>query len=250
MIDVYGVQLSLLPDKTTMLRVLESCVGTSWRERHRSIRDNRASHASLGGLLLLRYAGLEGKLSYDAGGRPYLEGDDVDFNITHTDTAVFCAVAHPEDFCSRKPAEAKTGALGENSASKPDPMGDQVLFNGASRVGLDAENLSRIATVRVLPLADRWFSENEQDAFLSDPNDQTFLQIWTRKESLVKWLGTGLAGLRASDTVTAAEQYGVRFYEYREGDAVITLCTHATGGVSGRIHMLTRDEIEEMLQKY
>lgn len=249
LIGIYGVQLALLPDKNRMFSSLESYLGSSWRERHRSVRDNRASYASLGGVLLLRYAGLEGVVTYGEGGRPYLEGSRVDFNITHTEHEVFCAVAYPEDFCSRTAAAANTGALGAVSAPRLDPVGRQGLFDGVARVGLDAENLSRIASVRVLPLADRWFSETEEDAFLSAPSDRSFLQIWTRKEALVKWLGTGLAGLRRSDTSTAEAQYGVRFREYCEGDAVITLCTHAAGELPDRIHMLTRDEIEETLQK-
>ena len=246
MIEVYGVRLSLLPEKRAMFGGLESYFSPSWRERHRSIRDKRASHASLAGIMLLRYAGLEGAVSYDPNGRPYLEGSRVDFNITHTDRAVFCAVGYPEDFSIPSPMTTDVGG-GADGSGMPSK---QRLFEGVARVGLDAENLSRLATVRVFPLADRWFTENEQDVFLSDPNDRSFLRIWTRKESLVKWMGIGLAGLRDSDTVTAKAQYGVEFYEYREEDTVITLCTHAKGAICNHIHMLTRDEIEEMFQKY
>ena len=246
MIDIYGVYLSLLPDRRTMFGGLESGFSMSWRERHRSIRDKRASHASLAGVMLLRYAGLEGMVACDQNGRPYLEGSRVDFNITHTDRAVFCAVGHPEDFSMPTPIATDADEMADGSTF----LSEQHLFEGVARVGLDAENLSRLATVRVFPLADRWFSENEQDVFLSDPNDQTFLQIWTRKEALVKWLGTGMAGLREADTSIAEARYGIRFREYREGDAVITLCTHAKGVIADRVHMLTRDEIEEMFQKY
>ncbi len=243
MIGIYGVHLSLLPDKRTMLTVLEPYFSPSWRERHRHIRDKRTSQASLAGILLLRYAGLDGMVSCDASGRPFLEGSGVDFNITHTDHAVFCAVAYPEDFCAAM-SDAPDVKMGGNHT---DERSGQQLFEGVARVGLDAENLSRLATVRIFPLADRWFSESEQDTFLSEPNDRSFLQIWTRKEALVKWIGTGLAGLRDADTSTAEAQYGVRFCEYHEGDAVITLCTHATGELPNGVRMLTRDEIEELL---
>ncbi len=246
MIRIFGIQMALLPDRRLLISNLEPYFGASWRERHRSVRDNRASLASLAGILLLRYAGIEGVVLCDKNGRPYLDGSRLDFNITHTESAVFCAVAYPEGFCD---ATTSISARNTNCVSSVDPVGGRRLFEGVARVGLDAENLSRIATVRVAPLADRWFSETEQDAFLSDPCDSAFLKIWTRKEALVKWIGTGLAGLRNADTSTAEAQYGVRFREYREDDAVITLCTHAAGELPRDIHMLARDEIEELLQK-
>ena len=224
-----------------MLSFLEQHFGVSWRERHRSA-DDRAARASLGGLSLLRCAGLSGTILYENNGRPYLEGGDVDFNITHTDQQVFCAVALHGETVAAEPDTLRMPYPSQNASGAR----KQSLFDGMPRVGIDGENLSRIATVRVCPLADRWFSERELDFFLSDPTDRTFLRIWTRKEALVKWTGVGLSGLREADTVIAESMYGVRFYEYNMGDTLLSLCTHADAIPSDTIRMLSNPEIEEL----
>ena len=259
MIHIYGLNIAQLPDRRAMLSLLERYFCVPRRERRRSARDDRAARASLAGLSLLRCAGLSGTILYDKNGRPYLEGSDVDFNITHTDQQVFCAVATHGDAMARTGAE--TGANAETRlASDAEVLRGSYpsqtvsgarkksLFVGMPRVGLDAENLARIATVRVCPLADRWFSERELDFFLSDPTDRTFLRVWTRKEALVKWTGEGLSGLREADTVAAESVYGVRFYEYRVEDTLLSLCTHEDTPPPSGIRMLSDPEVEDLFR--
>ena len=229
MIRIYGVRLSDLPEQRLLEAFLKPYLGDSWRARHQGTR-GMAPLASLGGAFLLQCARLRGELACDGLGRPRLMGSNVDFSITHTDRAVFCAVA-------------------EMPVCVGGAFSMQRLFAGEARVGLDAENDSRILGERTAAIAARWFTEAEQRQMAADVEGKAFLRIWTRKEALVKWLGVGMAGLRDADTALAEEQYGVHFFEYRHEDALITLCTHAGESHPERISMLSREEIEEILQK-
>ena len=239
MIDIYGIALSKLPQKRRMIQLLDERFYEAWRERHRSIRDERAVRTSLAGPLLLQASGVRGELFYDEKGRPSLRDRDVDFNITHTEGYTFCAMECPD--------EAPSLPEPPTDPTYPDvyvaPKDRERLYSGCCRVGVDAENLSRLSSMRVFPLASRWFSEREEDFFLSLPNDESFLRVWTRKEALVKWLGTGISALRSADTVTAQSRYGVRFYEYRVEDTVVTLCCHAASPRPPRIRILTDTEL-------
>ena len=239
MIEIYGVNLSQLPDRRGIWRLLDERYAAAWRERHRSIRDERAARASIAGFLLLQMSGMHGDIEYDERGRPYFLYGNIDFNISHTAQHVFCAI------------ETKTGdpvlpeppaALGYPFKKVPSSQKKQ-LFPELCRVGLDAENLDRLLTMRICPLAERWFTGAEEDFFLSDPTDENFLRIWTRKEALVKWTGDGLSAMRTEDTVTAQSRYDIRFYEYRVDDAVLTLCCHSSSPAPPCIRMLTGSEI-------
>ncbi len=245
MIEIYGMTTSQLPNRQTMLSLLGKEFNTAWRERHRSARDDRVSRASLGGVSLLRFGGVEGNVFYDENGRPFVEGRPLDFNITHTDQQVFCAIARE----GRSDVQTcSVNSLASYPAREVSGVRKRQLFPREKRVGIDAENLSRIASVRVCPLADRWFSEHELDFFLSDPTDRTFLRIWTRKEALVKWIGTGLSGLHDADTTVAESMYGVRFWEFCMEDTVLTVCTHADELVSSSVYMLSGDEVEDFFR--
>lgn len=246
MIEIYGVNMTQLPNRRTMLSVLGQEFNLAWRELHRSARDDRVARASLGGVSLLRFAGIEGKILYAETGRPYLEDNDVDFNVTHTTQQVFCAIAREGESKLTPRAEIEQLPYPSYCVSRARRVR---LFEGENRVGIDAENLSRIAAVRVCPLADRWFSEREQDLFLSDPTDRTFLRIWTRKEALVKWIGTGFSGLHEADTTIAESMYGIRFWEYDMDDTVLSVCTHADCDFISSVHMLSNDEVETLFDR-
>ena len=222
MIDIYGVSLSRLPSKEGLIERLDSVLYESWLARHHGLRNEHASRASLAALLLLQTAGFCQRLIYDKMGRPSLTDTAVDFNITHTDGYTFCAVETPDAF------HATEGGI----ATSP-----------VCRVGLDAEDLSRLDHTRVAPLVSRWFSEKEEEFFLSSPSDETFLRIWTKKEALVKWLGTGLRDLRQADTVTAEAKCGVRFYEYCAKGAILSLCCRENAEPPSDIHWLTDSEL-------
>ena len=136
----------------------------------------------------------------DENGRPYIapepDAPRVDFNLSHAGRYVVCALA-----------------VAEHADESP-------------RVGVDVE----IPHPRVNKesLARRFFSEREirqleQTAYA----DSEFLRIWTRKESYLKFVGTGLSGgMKAADT-TDPDALGVAFSEYPIADddsAVLTLC--------------------------
>ena len=220
MIKIYGVNLSQFPNRQEMIGALSSEQYRVWREHHKSVRNEKVMRSSLAGILLLNMCGMKGTLLYDENGRPYFDRADFDFNITHTEQQIFCAI---EDSYGREGLPPLENALPYPSESVPPEM-QQRLFGDRLRVGIDAENLDRIASIRICQMASRWFSENEYAFFLSDPTDMTFLRIWTRKEALIKWTGVGLRALRNAETTCAESVYGVRFYEYMLGNTLVTLC--------------------------
>lgn len=224
MIKLCGVHLSQLPSREALTAALEEPLYRSWKERHRQVRDETTARISLGGILLLQSSVTERDLIYSDKGRPCFKNGTADLSITHTEQDIFCAT------------ESERIPPASNEANN-------AHFFDVPRVGLDAENLSRVAHIRLCPLAERWFSEEENDIFQESPLDATFLRIWTRKEALVKWLGTGLSQLHSVNTVTAPEKYGVRFFEYWEGDTMVTLCCHADATPPNTVHMMFDDEL-------
>ncbi len=227
MIKLYGIKTAYLSEKKELLQKLPPSFYRPWLERHKSQRNDKTARASLAGLLLLQHVGKTDPLHYTKPGRPYLETPGLDFNITHTHDYVFCAIEE------RAPEEPSARPL--DSAEGLSPFANQ------PRVGLDADELRRIAGVRIFPLASRWFSPEEYEFFLQEPNDASFLRIWTRKEALIKWTGDGMRALRNADTFLAKNLYGVRFYEYKIGDTQITLCCHSSSEPPPEICMLPDD---------
>ena len=73
-------------------------------------------------------------------------------------------------------------------------------------------------------LAARWFVGEEQTAFFSSPTKETFLRIWTRKEAYAKYIGEGLRALSKIDTVALENEGRIRFFDYREGTILISVC--------------------------
>ena len=217
MIKLFGLYLNQLPDRRSLAALLDRQMYASWREKHKSVRDELATRASLGGIFLLQKMGYRHHLAYDANGRPFFLDSPIDFNITHSEQIVICAAEAPDE---------------SDKGDKP-----------FCRVGVDVENLARIASVRICPLAERWFTPSEHDIFLSDPTDATFLRIWTRKEALIKWTGEGLRSMRKSDTTMAEKNYGILFREYRVENTLVTLCHRADALPPDTPHMLTNSEL-------
>ena len=205
MIELYGATIESLPTVSELLTLSEAAFYLPWTEKHRHTENRQVLQTGLGGLWLLQRAGVDGKLVYDPNGRPYLESLGIDFNITHTDRAVFCAIAR----------SAEDG-----------------------RVGIDAERVDRVSTLRSMALAERWFTGEERRIFAKSPTPETFLSVWTKKEALVKWTGEGMRALRSEDTTVARERHGVRFTDYRVGDTAVTLCHLAATSVPTEIQMI------------
>lgn len=129
------------------------------QKKVRAFRRWEDAHASLLGKHMLQYAVTENgqshtlaSLQYTAMSRPYFPGD-ADFNISHTDQVVVCALANYN----------KIGI----DIEKPQP--------------LDIEDFKQ------------QFSNAEWDHIhrSSDPL-QTFYEYWTAKEAVLKASGTGL----------------------------------------------------------
>lgn len=78
--------------------------------------------------------------------------------------------------------------------------GNCVAFvSDTSPIGIDAEIISDAR----IEIAKRFFSENEYKYILeSESQNNTFYEIWTKKEAYVKFLGTGLSTPLSSFDVT------------------------------------------------
>ena len=199
MIVIYGISLNKLPAVETMQAQIGAQWTSAWRMRHPNLKGDTAK-TSLGGLYLLRESGAEGELSYTEMGRPFLKGQGIDFSISHTRDAVFCAVG-----------------------------------DGSCGVGLDAEDLSRLSGSKQEAMAARWFGEAERAQWEKDPSQRTFLWLWTRKEALVKRTGEGMRQLRLVDTFAPCEGLETLFWTFWEGDTCVTLCADAQTKVVDQI---------------
>ena len=163
-----------------------------WDASHKVGKNEKAALLSLSALSLLHRAGAVGTLTYDDNGRPFFEEHTCDFSITHTQNHVFCAILDGEH----------------------EPM----------RVGIDAEDLDRPDFSDFDAMVARWFTENEQNAFFASPTKEAFLRIWTRKEAYSKYIGEGLRALSKIDTVTLENEGRIRFFDYREGTILVSVC--------------------------
>ena len=163
----------------------------AWKASHKIGKNEKNVLLSLSALALLHRAGVDGTLAYGENGRPYFCDRACDFSITHTQNHVFCAIIEREE---------------------------------PTRIGIDAEDLNRPDFSNLGEMAARWFSKNEQKAFLASPTKETFLRLWTRKEAYVKYTGEGLKALSKIDTVSLEADGEIRFYDYHLGNILISVC--------------------------
>lgn len=100
-----------------------------------------------------------------------------------------------------------------------------VLAFGDSEVGVDVEQIRTDTDIEAI--ASRFFSPEEQRYVLEDPAQSRcrFFEVWTEKESYVKYLGTGLKKCMPSFSVLSLKSE-VRFHQ-RElpGGYCLSLCT-------------------------
>lgn len=120
-------------------------------------------------------------------GKPYIEGSPrLDFNLSHTKTAIAAALS-----------------------DKP--------------VGIDIEKIHEIS-----PSVPPAVCTESELAWLNAPGaDPTrrFMELWTRKEALVKYDGTGLSReLKTCDTLT--DRPPLRLSTLYERDYVLSVCAH------------------------
>lgn len=142
-------------------------------KRHGSRRESAAAFLLLQDMLREEY-GITEPLAFEYGdlGKPHLIGhNDIHFNMSHCRNAVACAVAeHP--------------------------------------VGIDIESLGRYRK----PLAEYTLSKDEQQLLshaayeglsAEESRDVAFVTLWTKKEALLKLVGTGIV----SDLKNILQQY-------------------------------------------
>lgn len=198
MIQLFGARAEELPSEEAMKEQIGDEWFSVWKERHPNLR-GEAARLSLGGLLLLRASGADGSLLYTEHGRPCFADPATDFSITHTGEMIFCAVS-----------------------------------KGSGRVGLDAEDLSRVAEGKISALSARWFGERELEVYAENASPREFLRLWTRKEAYVKRTGEGLRQMRQIDTYALAEGE-VSFFEFWIKNTCLTLCSGAEAGACDNI---------------
>jgi len=112
----------------------------------------------------------------DARGKPHVPGDPLAFNVSHSDELTVCAVA------------------------------------SGGRLGVDIERVRFVADAE--RLAASFFSRRESDEIRRTPADarhRAFLDIWTRKEALLKATGEGLSRpLDSFDVTTPSAGWWMR----------------------------------------
>lgn len=174
----------------------EEFLGSLWeaaseerRERAEKMRRQEDRLRCLAAEALVRFAlgGETQTLEKGPGGKPYVKDlPGVHFNLSHSGRYVAVAV-------------------------------------GDSEVGLDVERLREDRDL--FALAKRFFTgeEGRHLAAASDPG-RCFFELWTAKESYLKYLGTGLRKKPDSFSVLSPEP-GIRFFHrWLEGDYCLCLC--------------------------
>ena len=182
-----------LADPTLFSRGLSRLPWAERREQVMRFRLEKDRRLCLGaGLLLahaLRDAGISDMcLGRLSNGKPILKNSpDVHFNLSHSGTLAVCAVS------------------------------DQP-------VGADVERLQK-ADAGVAALC---FQAAEQEwIFQSAAPDREFTRLWTRKESYLKLIGTGLFRSPGAFSVLpgSGRPEGVRFFETAQNEPLICVCT-------------------------
>ena len=100
-----------------------------------------------------------------------------------------------------------------------------VIAYGDTEVGVDVQQYGVVIDME--GIAERWFSPDEQEYVRENSLEvtQRFYEIWTCKESYLKYIGTGLRRDTKSFSVLAPEP-GIRYFYCMPGDGYsLSLCT-------------------------
>lgn len=216
MIEIYALKTDGLPNVETLISHVCLQVGdrsAKWRK----MPQMRAKE-SIGAMLLLQYA--LGRMDIsphtctvatDEKGRPCLMGAEphVDFNVTHTDGLVVCALA-----------------TGRNM-----------------RVGVDAEALETRHAESIDRVAARWFTPRELERLnAAADREREFLSIWTAKEAIVKRTGEGLSVLAQTDSEPNTDS-DFAIAAYTVGKTTVTLC-HGKGESAPReVQLIAKEDL-------
>lgn len=119
-----------------------------------------------------------------------------------------------------------------------------VIGYGDCEIGIDVEKINIDARKELI--ARRYFTEVEQNYIFSAADDQgqtqRFFQVWTAKESYIKYLGTGLAtSLNSFSVIPSGKTLGVHWQSIflKGGYCLTTCCTEQ----NSEIQMLTSDQL-------
>lgn len=99
-------------------------------------------------------------------GKPYIDTKSAFLGVTHTDNTLLIGISKKQNF------------------------------------GIDAEDSKRNVE-RADKICKKYFSQSEIDYISKNEfSSISFLEIWTKKEAYVKYLGTGLSDISSTDTFT------------------------------------------------
>jgi 4'-phosphopantetheinyl transferase len=168
-VHVWFHEVEVAPERLDGLSRILSSAELAKALRYHFDADRRRSIVARAALRihLSRYCGIDPAaivIAADAGTKPEAPGSGVHFNVSHAG-----------DFVG-------------------------IAFSSSSPVGFDVERVRAMRDAE--SIAKRYFSPDEQRAMAeaADPDD-TFFQIWTAKEALVKGTGKGLSSELAAFTV-------------------------------------------------
>lgn len=161
MIRAWLLSISDVPVETILTKMLVELPAVQ-QEKIQNIKQQEKQVLSCGAWYLLKYALKEMELSelyeeihWNEFGKPYFEDDSYHFNLSHAGERILCVVSN-------------------------------------KKVGCDVEYKRR----HMPNMKRHFFHEVEADGFqyLSKGKQETlFYEVWTKKESFIKWLGTGLS---------------------------------------------------------
>lgn len=175
-VDIWTIRLDLSPSSVDAAKKLLSpgeCARIDAFRNEQARRNYIISHAALRQILAGRLDVTPVDIAFNTGpnGKPALSGPvegRLEFNLTHSGDLALVAVT--------------TG----------------------SEVGVDVETMRPVPDA--LRIAERFFSTAESDALKALPEPEqasTFLNLWTRKESVAKGTGLGIANFLTRFEVTS-----------------------------------------------
>lgn len=187
--NVLYTDISQLPPNGYQLLLKGATIERKNKAKRYVNRDD-AIRCLAGGALLQHIAG-PGCFDedYTLQGKPFIEGrEDLHFNLSHSGKYV-------------------------------------VIAFGDSEVGVDVEKIPEDPDK--LKIARRYFTRDEQDYVFSSEDDALlrFTEIWTKKESFLKYLGTGLGTDLTSFSVLSPD-FSSNFHTWvLEDGYCLSLCT-------------------------
>ena len=191
------LDVSVLNDKAQFTSCFDAIPWNARKEKINSFRFEKDRRLSLGAGIVLEtvlwdFEVTDLRIRIEENGKPVLESGEIFFSVSHSGTMAVCAA-------SRAP------------------------------IGADAEEIRPVQRDSVM----RFLHEEEQEMIRNaeDP-DLAFFRIWTRRESLGKRSGEGIArSLRKESLVSFHPADAIFFHEFFVNHHLITVCTEERDSV-------------------